>query len=190
MAVSHDTFTHCAAAIDAIFFISVASEHHIALSECHISFWTLYDSTDTCREGCSAVGGARIGLNTFETNNRRDTLTYVLTLSCPHASVTVDSCAVIGDQLFLPHDSLIVLKPSDTPVNLGRFTLRHQETSTSTEHASVQRLHKLACPIIHGVPATNNWICAGYIGWIVLIALAWTLKTTYCDAALKLARGI
>ena len=56
-----------AAAIDAIFFISVASEHHIALSECHISFWTLYDSTDTCREGCSAVGGARIGLNTFET---------------------------------------------------------------------------------------------------------------------------
>lgn len=57
-----------AAAIDAIFFISVASEHHIALSECHISFWTLGDSTDTCREGCSAVGGARIGLNTFETS--------------------------------------------------------------------------------------------------------------------------
>lgn len=59
--------TRRVAAIDAIFFVTVASQHKIALSDCHVAFWTFGAYMDPCRHGCSAVGGARVGLNTFET---------------------------------------------------------------------------------------------------------------------------
>lgn len=58
--------TSCETTIDAIFFVTVAPEQEINLSDCHISFWTISAPPDPCQHGCSTVGGARIGLNTFE----------------------------------------------------------------------------------------------------------------------------
>lgn len=128
------------ATIDAIFFISVSPEYQIALSECHISFWTLGNSREVCRDGCSALGSARLGLNTFETSTaihktcgfrafnsfiafrrKGEGLTYLLTLVCPSASVTTDPCASVEYPLFSHRGSVVVLKPTNTPVNLGRF---------------------------------------------------------------------
>lgn len=61
-----------AAGIDAIFFVVVASEQPVSLNDCHVAFWTLRGHTDPCRHGCSSIGGARLGLNTFEAREAVD----------------------------------------------------------------------------------------------------------------------
>ncbi|XP_026192622.1 uncharacterized protein LOC113147181 [Cyclospora cayetanensis] len=183
------------ASIDAIFFISVAADHDVTPRDCHIAFWALGSSTDPCREGCSAVGAARIGLNTFETPFKKggNDTSYLMTLECPRTRITAASCSIIDYPLlpgFWPHDSFVVLRPSHAPVSLGRLPSSEDfGGSGSAEPAWQRALRLLKCSLLC-CPCQIKWLfMAAYIGLTVFLAVAWILKTSHSDAVFQHARS-